>query len=312
MGFFREMLQTGLIPLEKISEHLYPIDIKEKYFPIFILGAPRSGSTLLIQAMTHYFDIAYMTNFTRNFFKVPLTGLWLQQHLFLKKQSMTFNSEYGKTNRLLGPNEAADFWYQWFPSGKDVYVGEGDISEETIYDIRQKIMGLLRISKKPFIFKNLYNSMRILPIRKAFPESLFIVCYRNTVDIAQSILQCREKIFGSKSLWWSVPPREYDKIKNKPPLQQVVEQVYYIYKQIEKDLSGGDAEYVFNLDYSDLCNKPTQTMKDIKHWVEKQNIRLEEQFDLPNTFQIVSGRKISEDDYKKLEHYTESLAGKIG
>ena len=53
-------------------------------------------------------------------------------------------------------------------------------------------------------------------------------------------------------------------------------------------------------------------MKDIKHWVEKQNIRLEEQFDLPNNFQIVSGRKISEDDYKKLEHYTESLAGKIG
>ena len=307
MRFFRKMIQTGLIPLEKISELLYPIDKKDKYFPIFILGAPRSGSTLLIQAMIHYFDIAYMTNFTRNFFKVPLTGLWLQQHLFLKKPSMTFNSEYGKTNRLLGPNEAADFWYQWFPSGKDVYVGEGDISEETIYDIRQKIMGLLRISKKPFIFKNLYNSMRIVPIRKAFPESLFIVCHRNAVDIAQSILLCREKNLGSRSSWWSVPPREYNKIKNKPPLQQVAEQVYYIYKQIEKDISAGDTECVFNLDYSDLCNRPTQTMKDIKHWVEKQNIRLEKQFDLPDTFQIVSGRKISKDEYEELEQYTKSL-----
>ena len=231
---------------------------------------------------------------------------------FNKKPSMTFNSKFGKTNGIFGPNEAADFWYQWFPSGKDVYVGEGDISEETICDIRQKIGSLLRISKKPFIFKNLYNSMRILPIRKAFPESLFIVCYRNTVDIAQSILQCREKNLGSRSSWWSVPPREYNEIKNKPPLQQEAEQAHYIYRQIEKDLSVGDMEYVFNLNYKDLCNRPNQTMRGIKQWIEKQNFRLERQFDLPNTFPIIAGRKISEDDYKKLEHYTESLAGKNG
>jgi hypothetical protein len=117
---------------------------------------------------------------------------------------------------------------------------------------------------------------------------------------------------GSKSLWWSVPPREYNEIKNKPPLQQVAEQVHYIYKQIEKDLSKGDTEYVFNLHYSDLCNNPTQTMRAIKDWVEKQNIQLIRQFDLPDTFPIVAGRKISEDDYKKLGHYTESLASKDG
>ena len=53
-------------------------------------------------------------------------------------------------------------------------------------------------------------------------------------------------------------------------------------------------------------------MRGIKQWIEKQNFRLERQFDLPNTFPIIAGRKISEDDYKKLEHYTESLAGKNG
>ena len=312
MGLFREILQTGLTPLEKISGYLYPINKKEKYLPIFILGAPRSGSTLLIQSMIHYFDIAYMTNFTRNFFKVPLTGLWLQQHLFTKKPPMNFNSKFGKTSGIWGPNEAAEFWYQWFPSGEDIFVGEGDISKEILRDIRKKIMGLIGISKSPFLFKNLHNCMRILPLRKAVPESIFIVCYRDPVDIAQSILQCREKILGSKSLWWSVPPREYNEIKNKPPLQQVAEQVHYIYKQIEKDLSKGDTEYVFNLHYSDLCNNPTQTMRAIKDWVEKQNIQLIRQFDLPDTFPIVAGRKISEDDYKKLGHYTESLASKAG
>ena len=312
MGFFREILQTGLTPLEKISGYLYPINKKEKYFPIFILGAPRSGSTLLIQSMIHYFDIAYMTNFSRNFFKVPLTGLWLQKHLFIKKPPMTFNSKFGKTSGILGPNEAADFWYQWFPSGEDIFVDEEDISKEILCDIRKKIMGLIGISKKPFLFKNLHNSMRILPLRKAVPESLFIVCYRDPVDIAQSILQCREKNLGSRSSWWSVPPREYNKIKNKPPLQQVTDQVYYIYRQIEKDLSTGDMECVFNLNYSDLCNRPNQTMRAIKDWVEKQNIQLIRQFDLPDTFPIVSGREISEDDYNKLKQYTKLLASKDG
>ena len=96
-------------------------------------------------------------------------------------------------------------------------------------------MGLIRWSKKPFLFKNLYNSMRILPIRKALPESLFIVCYRDPVDIAQSILKCLENKLGNRSSWWSVPPREYNEIRNNPPLQQVVEQVYYIYSLIQKD-----------------------------------------------------------------------------
>ena len=69
-------------------------------------------------------------------------------------------------------------------------------------------------------------------------------------------------------------------------------------------------ECVFNLNYSDLCNRPTQTMSAIKDWVEKQNIRLERQFDLPDTFPIVSGRKIFKDDYNKLVQYTKSLASK--
>jgi hypothetical protein len=225
---------------------------------------------------------------------------------------MTFNSRFGETNGTWGPNEAADFWYQWFPSGKNIYVNEGEISKDILHDIRKKIIGLIRMSKKPFLFKNLHNSMRILPLRKALPESLFIVCYRNPVDIAQSILQCREKNLGSRSSWWSVPPREYNEIKNKPPLQQVVEQAYYIYRQIEKDLSIGDMECVFNLHYSDLCNRPSQTMRAIKDWIEKQNIQLERQFDLPDTFPIITGRKICEDDYNKLVQYTKSLASKDG
>ncbi len=283
-----------------------------KYPPIFILGAPRSGSTLLIQSMIHYFDIAYMTNFTRNFFKVPLTGLWLQQHLFFKTPPMTFNSKFGDTRGILGPNEAADFWYQWFPSKKNIYVGEGEISKDILRDIRQKIMGLIRLSKKPFLYKNLHNSMRILPIRQALPKSIFIVCYRDPVDIAQSILQCREKIFGNRSSWWSVPPREYNDIKNHPPLQQVVEQAYYIYRQIEKDISKGDMELVFNLNYSDLCNNPNQTLMTISDWLDKQNIHLEKQFDLPETFPIVAGRKISQDDYNTLKQYTKSLTNVDG
>ena len=156
MGLFRKILQTGIIPIEKISNYLYPIKKKGKYPPIFILGSPRSGATLLIQSMIQYFDIAYLTNFTNYFYKVPLTGLWLEQHLLIKIPLMNFNSRFGDTSGSLGPNEAADFWNQWFPSGKNIYVGEGEISMDILRDMRQKIRGFIRLSKKPFLFKNLY------------------------------------------------------------------------------------------------------------------------------------------------------------
>ena len=54
-------------------ERMTLLDTEEKleYPPIFIIGAPRSGSTLLYQVLTDYFEVGYISNLHAHFFGSP-------------------------------------------------------------------------------------------------------------------------------------------------------------------------------------------------------------------------------------------------
>jgi len=39
------------------------------YPPIFIVGAPRSGSTLLYQLLAYYYNFSYFTNYSSLFYR---------------------------------------------------------------------------------------------------------------------------------------------------------------------------------------------------------------------------------------------------
>ena len=47
-----------------LEPYFYPKKTPQKLNPIFIIGAPRSGSTLLYQVLTHRYKFIYLNNFT--------------------------------------------------------------------------------------------------------------------------------------------------------------------------------------------------------------------------------------------------------
>lgn len=92
--------------------------------PVFIIGAPRSGTTLLYQVMAARFQVAYSTNFLAMFYKASILGMALSQKLHGGDSSEpnTFQSHHGSTAGHAGPYEAGEFWYRWFPRGWHIYV----------------------------------------------------------------------------------------------------------------------------------------------------------------------------------------------
>jgi hypothetical protein len=207
------------------------------YNPVFIIGAPRTGSTILYQMITNYLDVLYIDNLISLARDNLYFGFWLSNKIFKDKPHNSYKSEYGSTSSegLHAPSEAGQFWYRWIPPGK-IYLESDDIPDKKINEIRNNIYSIIKRYNKILIIKNNYTSQRLKLIKKVAPEAKFIFIKRNPLFAAQSIILTRQSIYGDKSIWWSIKPKNYEEIKDLAYLEQVVKQIYYIEKQIITDV----------------------------------------------------------------------------
>ena len=73
--------------LQKLNDILAPSqeaeyeDLPEKYPTLHIIGAPRSGTTLLYQLLTSHLQVGFINNLIASFWKAPVYGIRLSQKL---------------------------------------------------------------------------------------------------------------------------------------------------------------------------------------------------------------------------------------
>jgi hypothetical protein len=159
------------------------------------------------------------------------------------------------------------------------------------------------------LFKNVYNTMRVAPIMEAMPNSSFLVCLRDPVDIAQSILKGRESVHGNKAKWWALPPKEIDRLKSLPYWQQVVYQVYFIHRQIEEDRRRYGSEQFHNVNYDGLCRDTHQSLSAVRGFLTRRGITLSDRFEVPASFPFSTGVKVAAEDYQRIQEATNEIWG---
>lgn len=227
--------------------------------PILIVGAPRSGSTLLYQLLTNSFEIGYQSNLMCMFFRTPSLGLDAHERLFGQSAFNVFQSSHGRTVSLREPSECGKFWYQWFPRDRH-FVDAGETSEAALREIRATFAMIARQSGRPFLMKNLNCGQRLRPLSEALPELIPIFVRRDPVETAVSILRARVKAHGHKETWWSVRPRDYEDLRGLPYPQQVARQVYLLERQILADFDRFPRSQRLVVDYPRLCSDPGETL----------------------------------------------------
>lgn len=268
--------------------------------PIFIIGPPRSGTTLLYQLMSRSFDLGYINNFIGWFFRCPVSAAYLFKKYLNRSVHFDLKSKFGTTSGLNGTNEFGDFYYRWFPK-KLYYKSEDPLTDSQVKDIRNELNCIASVFNRSLILKNVVNSVRIKNFLKCFPDAVFIIVKRSQLDIAQSIFQARLKVNGNTSDWWSVKTKNFDSITQLSVWEQIAMQIYEVELEINKYAKDTQfSDRFLEIDYRELCDDPNGRMAIIKDFLIKSGIECNLLQNNIDGIKYSTGQKINDNEYNSL------------
>ncbi|MBK9148139.1 MAG: sulfotransferase [Flavobacteriales bacterium] len=250
------------------EERLAALPDEPPYPTILIIGAPRSGTTLLMQWLAASGLVAFPSNLLSRFYQAPYLGARIQQLIadprFNYKDELSgllgapaeFASEVGKTKGALQPNEFWYFWRRFIPNVDPEWITP---EQEDLIDgagFRRGIAHIQHAFGKPFATKGIILQYNLEALRRALGKVIFVHTRRNAFFNTQSLLQARVKYHGSIDTWFSVKPREYEELRKRDPVEQVAGQVILTQRHIEEQLASMPAEHVLTIDHEAFCADP--------------------------------------------------------
>lgn len=228
--------------------------------PIFILGSPRSGSTLLMQILVHGLEVSYLTNYHKYCFGNP--SLLEFRRSRETEHRFEFNSLFGSTDHANGPWEGGEWWYRFFPRSPHFVDGSSAFMVDDA-GLKRSVANWTKRSSRSLLFKNLYASLRLRYLTRLFPSARYIHITRSEREQAQSILAMRKVLLGSYEPWSSMQPPGWELVVSEDPVTQVLYQIRKTNETIQDDLAahGVPESNIFQINYEDLCTNTHSTVK---------------------------------------------------
>ncbi len=291
-------------PERKIEE-----DFESPRWPVvFIVGPPRSGTTLLLQWLAQTGIFGYPTNLISRFYGAPYIGAKIQRLLTDPKfdfndefqdlrQSIDFNSTLGKTQGLLAPNEFWYFWRRFIPNEvpRNLSVEEAEQVDKSGFV--SSLAALEVALEKPLAMKGIilqYNLDVLMHMLQN--EVVFIHTRRHPFYNAQSLLKARESYYGTRNKWYSVKPEKYDQLKDKSPVEQVVGQVYFTNRAIERQIDQLPDACSLEWPYESFCESPSQHFTRLTQQLRNHGFDVKRDYRGPEEFESTNEVKVSKQE----------------
>ena len=255
---------AALVPLEELARRRYGND----GFPVvFIVGAPRSGTTLLHQLLATYLDVGYVSNRMARLWMTPILAAawdrWREPDGHIELES-----EYGR-----GTGDASPHEYSWFWQYYAEFERHDDLSDDEFRDIDWRplvasLQGLAGYHRKPVVLKSInFVNYQILGLYRLFPRARFLWIRRAAPYVAQSILRVREERYGSRQAWWSVRPRDVEAWRDRAPEEQVAYQIMDTLRAVGDAFEQLPREAGQILEYERLVAEPALELQALAAWM---------------------------------------------
>ncbi len=289
------------------SEQALLSDQKMEFPLIFIVGAHRSGTTLVMQWLASLGSIAYPTNLMSRFYKAPIIASKIQMLLTderynYRNEIMDFNShidfssENGKTKGALAPNEYYYFWRRFLPFDKLDYLPTQRLLQEVDTNLlKTELAGVVNVFKKPFAMKGMILNYNIDFLEHLFDNAIFIHVKRNPFDNIISALEARKRQTGNIDTWYSFKIPEYESLIKLDPYHQVAGQIFYINKAVEKGMANLPEMKKIAVSYEAFCQNPKILYDELKQKLSSHGYQLLSPYTGEKAF-TVSKKKTYPDD----------------
>lgn len=288
------IVQVPLYPLEKSLSK----DVNKDCQIIVILGPARSGTTLAYQCLLTKFKVGYINNLIACFPKIPIYASILSSFLSLNTFVPDFNSRYGKTEGLSGPNQGNRIFSRWFDRKNSRHL----LSEKSVKEFRYTLNILSKKLGSPLVLKWPGFSAHIKPLMEAIPDIAIIRIKRNPFHTAKSIFKGRIELTGSSYKPISRDPRGGYVGSNKDPFKSVCEYIYYVEQELDEVIYKNYSTNCFEISYSNLCEQPNVVMYQFHDWYRERTGRnLIKRLDLPDHFSISEGPELSSEYESRLK-----------
>jgi hypothetical protein len=257
--------------------------------PIFLVGPPRAGTTLIYQSITSGLRTAYFCNFAAWYAQTPVAASEFVRDSIVSYES-DFTSDYGKVAGRGAPAEAETIWKAWL--GRDRNDGS-DLSKDTVVVANRTVAALQKMLDAPFVAKDVSNSLRTRALDRLFPGCLFVRVSREPAEIAQSILSARHSYRQERGCaqtdnpveeWIFIDSKDYEQFHDRPYLEQIANQVFHTENMLEEDLAKLPEARVFRVAYDDFCRDPRGQIEKLAGFAATHGIRLRAKAPLPAAF----------------------------
>jgi len=220
----------------KIDDYVQPC--------VFVIGVPRSGTTVTAQLIANAFDVGWIDHVAARFWEGPGIGVRLSMAAGQSFTHASYTSHYGRT--LPGdPHEFGYFWEQ--------------LANITPTELCARLADIQDAMDQTLLMKALGAMPWLGEVVVSVP-ALWIHVHRDDEDVIKSLLGAREAYYGDKQCWWGGYPGVNGARTLMDPYDQVRQQVVDTKAHIVSSL--GSAPCV-DIEYADVVRNPRAVVRKI-------------------------------------------------
>ncbi len=226
---------------------------------IFIIGAPRSGTTILSQFIAATMEVGYVNNLMASFWRSPVFGALLSKKLITNRE-IGQSSNFGQTNSVSDLHEFGGFWREALSYENMDQKASHNISWK---NLTYKLEQISTVMGKPMLYKVFHLYWHLSEFHSLKPNSKWLWIERDIESNANSLLNLREVRTGSRNNWISAKPLVCSQFVNESAETQVVSQVIAINRWIESELSKINNASWLKVNYEQFTQNPTVEIEKI-------------------------------------------------
>ena len=276
------------------SLHVSEAQLTEACMPtlpsMFVVGAPRTGTTLLMQLLAASGSVCYPTNLVARFYANTYIGATIELLLkhILPPIKWSFQSSFGKTNQWYEPSEFGFFWEHHFPLAASHQLSQDSMSNIRLEDFFREIGAFHTVFHKPLAMKAMIMNYN-LELLSTVPNSRFVRIVRNTTDVVYSIWRARRSLLGSDKQWLSCKPENWKQLSElTDPVEQIVAQVKSIDQAISEAWLNLEGRCM-TIEYGELCASPVGEVRRVESFIGTSAVDTRHRVDrIPSKFDASS------------------------